>query len=151
MAEKENNNFNIPVWAYAAIAVVIVAVLAFSGYRLWKWNQGTAETEGVVEGDFQVEVLDQIFLLPQDKKALHEDDGQETILFLGNDILTYYMDENGFVEQVEKKLGATCINAGFPATTVANMNQTYNSSQPLDAFSFLKVPQILAYRAFSSL
>ncbi len=149
MAEKENNNFNIPVWAYAAIAVVIVAVLAFSGYRLWKWNQGTAETEGVVEGDFQVEVLDQIFLLPQDKKALHEDDGQETILFLGNDILTYYMDENGFVEQVEKKLGATCINAGFPATTVANMNQTYNSSYPLDAFSFVNVAQSIADRDFA--
>ena len=142
---------DIPVWVHITVAVVIVAVIAFSAYKLWRWNQGTAETEGVVEGDFEVEVLDQIFLMPPDKLALKEDDGQETILFLGNDILTYYNDENGFVEQVQKKLGANCINAGFPTSTVAMKNPVYSAEYPMDAFSFFHVANSLVNGDFADM
>jgi hypothetical protein len=67
---------SIPIWVHIAIVAVIGAVIAFSVYKLLKWNAGTVETEGVVEGDFEVEVLDQILLLPDDMKPLHEDDGK---------------------------------------------------------------------------
>ncbi|WP_034446040.1 SGNH/GDSL hydrolase family protein [Butyrivibrio sp. AE2032] len=140
---------DIPRWVYWAVAGVIVAVLAFSIFKLVRWNMGTAETEGVVEGDFEVEVLDQIFLMPPDKKALGVDDGKETILFLGNDVLTYYSDENGFVQQVEKKLGATCINAGFPGSTVALKNATYDPEYAMDAFSFYNVANSIVNQDFS--
>ena len=141
----------IPKWAFIAVLGVILAVIVFSVVKLWIWNMGTAETEGVVEGDFSVEVMDQIFLLPDDKKAMHEDDGKETILFLGNDILTYYSDENGVVEQIGSKLGATCINAGFPATTVALKNAEYSDDYVLDTFSFYNVSRAMADGDFSKM
>ncbi len=141
----------IPRWVYFAVLGVILAVILFSIFKLLRWNMGTAETEGVVEGDFEVEVLDQIFLMPEDKKALHEDDGQETILFLGNDVLTYYSDENGFVQQVEKNYAANCINAGFPASTVALKNANYDPEYALDAFSFYNVANSIVSGDFSQM
>ncbi len=160
MSKKEEKNIRnqrnreeqgIPKWAFIAVLGVILAVIVFSVVKLWIWNQGTAETEGVVEGDFSVEVMDQIFLLPEDKKAMHEDDGKETILFLGNDILTYYSNEDGVCEQIGKKLGATCINAGFPASTVALKNADYSDDYALDAFSFYNVTKAIAERDFSQM
>ncbi|MBP3278053.1 MAG: SGNH/GDSL hydrolase family protein [Butyrivibrio sp.] len=151
---KKNGGFSlseIPIWAHVAVLAVIAVVIIFTAYKLIKWNAGNVQTEGVVEGDFEVEVQDQVFLLPDDKKAMHEDDGVETILFLGNDILTYYSDENGLVEQVAKKAGATCINAGFPSTTVALKKQEFDPEYPLDAFSFYNVSKAIATRDFSLL
>jgi hypothetical protein len=144
---------SVPMWVHITIVAVIAAVIVFSVYKLLKWNAGTVETEGVVEGDFEVEVLDQVFLLPEDQKALHEDDGKETILFLGNDILTYYGEDNpeGFIQQVEKKTGATCINGGFPGSCVALKNADFSDSYPLDAFSFYNVSKAIASRDFSLL
>ena len=149
--DNNNGSFNIPAWVYIAVLGVILAVIIFAVVKLWIWNQGTAETEGVVEGDFSVEVMDQIFLLPDDKKAMHEVDDQETILFLGNDILTYYSNEEGVVEQIGSKLGATCINAGFPASTVALKNASYSDDYPLDAFSFYSVANAIAAGDFSQM
>ena len=159
MSETNNKNLNnndtesqgIPKWVFLALLAVILGVIAFAVIKLFIWNLGTAETEGVVEGDFSVEVMDQIFLLPEDKKAMHEDDGQETILFLGNDILTYYSDENGVVEQIGSKLGATCINAGFPGSTVALKNATYSDDYAMDAFSFYNVSKAIADGDFSQM
>lgn len=149
--QRNREEQGIPKWAFIAVLGVILAVIVFSVVKLWIWNQGTAETEGVVEGDFSVEVMDQIFLLPEDKKAMHEDDGQETILFLGNDILTYYSNEEGVVEQIGSKLGANCINAGFPASTVALKNAEYTDDYALDAFSFVSVAKAIANRDFSQM
>lgn len=158
MSESKNLNNNkkeegqgIPKWAYIALLAVIIGVIVFAVVKLLIWNMGTAETEGVVEGDFSVEVMDQIFLLPEDKKAMHEIDDQETILFLGNDILTYYSDENGVVEQIGSKLGATCINAGFPGTTVALKNASYSEDYAMDAFSFYNVSKAIAEGDFSQM
>jgi hypothetical protein len=149
--DQNKENQGIPKWAFVAVLGVILAVIVFSVVKLWIWNQGTAETEGVVEGDFSVEVMDQIFLLPEDKKAMHEDDGQETILFLGNDVLTYYSDENGFVQQVEKNYAANCINAGFPASTVALKNANYDPEYALDAFSFYNVANSIVSGDFTQM
>ena len=48
----------IPLWAHIAVLAVIGLVIAFTAYKLIKWNAGTVETEGVVEGNFEVEVQD---------------------------------------------------------------------------------------------
>ncbi len=156
-SDKRNKNTgglsSIPLWVHIVIIAVIAGVVAFSAYKLLKWNAGTVKTQGVVEGNFEVEVLDQVFLLPEDKKALHEDDGKETILFLGNDILTYYGEDNpeGFIQQVEKKTGAVCINGGFPGSCVALKNAVYDESYALDAFSFYNVSKAIAEGDFSML
>ena len=141
----------IPIWAHLIAIGVIVAVLAGSAIALWRWNQGTAIIEGNTGENYEVEILDQIFLLPDEKKAGHTFDDEETILFLGNDAITYDMKESGVVGQVQQKLGATCINAGFPGTTIANKNKDYSDEYPLDAFSFYNVAKAIADGDYSNL
>ncbi len=141
----------IPLWAHLAAIGVIIGVLAVSGVVLWKWNQGTTVIKSNTGENFEIEVLDQIFLLPEDKKAGHTYDDEETILFLGNDALTYDMKDSGFVGQVQQKLGATCINAGFPGSTVANKNSSYSDDYALDAFSFYNVAKAITEGDYSQL
>lgn len=148
---RSTSEGGIPIYVHVIVILLIVGVIGFSVFKLVKWNMGTVKTEGVVEGDFEVEVLDQVFLLPDDKKALHEDDGEETILFLGNDILTYYNNDQGFVEQIGQKTGANVIKGGFTGSTVANKNAQYDPTFPMDAFSFYNVSKALTDRDFSLL
>lgn len=149
---NENKIQQIPIWVHIILIAIIVGVLAFSGIKLWRWNQGTAKTEGVTGESYEVEVLDQIFLLPEDKKAGHEEDGTETILFLGNDSLTYDTSETGVTSQVQSKLaGSNCINAGFPASTVALKNAEYTDDYALDAFSFYNVAKCIYDEDFDQL
>ena len=148
----ENDQRQIPMWVHIALAVIIVGVLAFSAFKLWKWNMGTAKTEGVTGESYEIEVLDQIFLLPEDKKAGHEDDGTETILFLGNDALTYDTSKTGVTANVQSLIpGSNCINAGFPASTVALKNATYTDDYGLDAFSFYNVAKCIYDEDFDQL
>lgn len=149
---RQNLKNQIPIWVHIILIAIIVGVLAFSGIKLWRWNQGTAKTEGVTGESYEVEVLDQIFLLPEDKKAGHEEDGTETILFLGNDSLTYDTSETGVTSQVQSKLeGSNCINAGFPASTVALKNAEYTDDYALDAFSFYNVAKCICDEDFDQL
>ncbi len=144
MSKRRSEPQGIPVWVHICVITIIVAVLAFSVIKLWIWNNGTAKTEGVTGESYEVEVEDQIFLLPDDKKAGHEFDDTETILFLGNDALTYDTGDTGFTAQVADKLsGSNCINAGFPASTVALKNATYSDDYALDAFSFYNVAKCI--------
>ncbi len=149
MSKRDEDTAGVPGWVYGCLLAVIVGVVIFSVFKLVRWNMGTAETEGVVEGDFEVEVLDQIFLLPVDKKEMKKDDGKETILFLGNDILTYYSDDNGIVEKIAKKTGADCIKAGFPKSTVALKYAEGVKGFDLDAFSFVNVADSITSGDFS--
>ena len=149
---RQNLKNQIPIWVHIILIAIIVGVLAFSGIKLWRWNQGTAKTEGVTGESYEIEVLDQIFLLPEDKKAGHEEDGTETILFLGNDSLTYDTSETGVTSQVQSKLaGSNCINAGFPASTVALKNAEYTDDYALDAFSFYNVAKCIYDEDFDQL
>ena len=67
MSETNNKNLNnndtesqgIPKWVFLALLAVILGVIAFAVIKLFIWNLGTAETEGVVEGDFSVEEVQQ--------------------------------------------------------------------------------------------
>ena len=154
MSNKNRNSklLQIPMWVHIVAIAIIVGVLVFSAYKLLKWNMGTVETEGVTGESFEIEVLDQIFLLSDEKKAGHEFDDTETILFLGNDALTYDMKETGVAAQVQSKIpGSNCINAGFPASTVALKNATYSSDYALDAFSFYNVAKCISEGNFDQL
>ncbi|WP_026517067.1 hypothetical protein [Butyrivibrio sp. MC2021] len=149
--KKEISISEIPMWVHVSVLAVIVLVIGFSAYKLIKWNSGTVETEGVTGVDAEVEILDQIFVLPEDKKAGHEDDGVETILFLGNDAITYDQKETGVVGQIEQKLGATCYNCGFPDTTVALKNADFSEDYPADRYSFKNVADCIANDSFDEL
>ena len=142
---------DIPLWVHLAIGGVIAAVIIFAVVRLLIWNAGTAELDKSDTGSFEVEVLDQIFLLSEDKKEGHEFDEEETILFLGNDSITFDQGDTSVAAQVAGKLGATCINCGYPASTVALKNASYSDDYPMDVYSFYNVANCIANEDFSTL
>ncbi len=149
---REEKNFSfedIPGWVHFVFIGIIVLVIAFSIFKLVRWNMGTAELDTSDTGSLEVEVLDQVFLLTDDKKAGHEYDDEETILFLGNDALTYDKGETGVAAQIASKLGATAINCAFPGSTVANKNVEFSDDYKLDAFSFVNVVNSIVSGDFS--
>ena len=149
--DKKFSFSDIPAWVHALIIGVIVLVVVFSVVKLLIWNKGTAELDQSETGSFEVEVLDQIFLLSEDKKEGHVFDDEETILFLGNDAITYDQNETGVVAQVAQKLGAKCINAGFPASTVSLKNANFSEDYVLDTYSFYNVANCIVNQDYSSL
>lgn len=130
---------DIPVWFHFVVIGIIVVVIAFSIFKLVNWNKGTAELDKTETGSMEIEVLDQIFLLPEANKEGHVYDDEETILFLGNDAITDMSGEDGVVSKVASKLGATAINCGFPSSCVANKNTSFYAGDAIDAFSFINV------------
>ena len=149
--DKKFSLSDVPVWVHALIIGVIAAVVLFSVAKLIIWNAGTAELDQTDNGSFEVEVLDQIFLLSADKKEGHTFDDEETILFLGNDSITFDQGETSITAQVASKLGATCINCGYPASTVALKNAIYSDDYPMDAYSFYNVANCIVNEDFSQL
>lgn len=149
--KKKFSISDVPAWVHVALVGVILLVVIFSVVKLLIWNKGTAEVQESEEQSIEVEILDQIFLLSDDKKAGHTYDDEETILFLGNDAITYDTGDTGVAAQVASKLGATCINCGFPATTVANKNSSFSEDYPLDAFSFVSVANAIASGDYSQM
>ena len=142
---------NVPIWVHILIIGIIAAVVIFSVVKLVIWNAGTAELDRSDNGSFEVEVLDQIFLLSDDKKEGHTFDDEETILFLGNDAITFDQGETSITAQVSSKLGANCINCGYPASTVALKNASYSDDYPMDAYSFFNVANCIASGDYSTL
>ncbi len=149
--DKKFSFSDIPTWVHVAIGAVIALVVVFSVVKLLIWNKGTAELDQSETGSFEVEVLDQIFLLSDDKKEGHVFDDEETILFLGNDAITYDQNETGVTAQVAQKLGAKCINAGFPASTVSLKNASFSEDYVLDTYSFYNVANCIVNQDYSSL
>ena len=140
----------IPKWAHFAALGVIAVVIIFSVVKILIWNKGTDLKYDPGEGS-DYEIMDNIF--PADSEALagREDDGKDTILFVGNDSITYDSGETGVVGQIQKITGATCINAGFPKSTVARKNASYSGDYPLDAFCFASVMDAVASGDYSTL
>ncbi|SDB46785.1 hypothetical protein [Butyrivibrio sp. INlla16] len=142
--DKGNRNGGgIPGWVHLVILGLIVILIGYGSFRLIKWNKGR-DVEQVDEdtSEYDVEILDQIFLLPSDKREGHEDDGQETILVLGNDSVTYDLSEDGVCEQIAQSTGSTVINAGFGGSTVA-LGTADGQGDIMDKFSFYNCAKAL--------
>ena len=135
------------------LLVAIALVIVFSAFKLLKWNQGQkVEIDANASSSaYDVEVLDQVFLQPDSDLAGHKDDGKETILCLGNDPFSDDTSDTGMAGMIAKKTGATVYNAAFPSSTVAIKNATFDSSYPIDMYSFFYVSQFIAKGDFSAM
>ena len=134
--KRKNNEGGIPGWVHLLVLGLIVALVAFGVFRLLKWNKGKdLEQVELDASEYEVEIEDQIFLLPAEKKEGHEDDGKETILVLGNDSITYDMSDDGICAQIAKATGAEVINAGFGGSTMA-LGNPEGQEDPMDRLSF---------------
>lgn len=128
------------------LLAAIVLVIAFSAFRLYKWNKGTPSDydPNYQTTDFDIEVMDNLIPLAPDKREDFEDDGVTTILCLGDDPFSLDQGENGLASQIAKKTGATVYNGSFTGTTMAAQFASYNDGYILDAFSFSYVAKSLA-------
>ena len=134
----------IPRWAHFVVIGIIALVILFFVLKLAKWNSSSFELEESDEKNLEYELADIPNYLSDEQLAMpaHQD-GKETILFLGNDAITYDKGETGVVEQIAKETGATCINAGFPGSTIARKAASYSSDFPMDGFCFASVVQAI--------
>ena len=150
---KREETAGIPKWVHLIILLLIVGLVAFMAFRLWKWNKGTDSVYDPTEdtSEFDIEVLDQVFILSPDKLEGHEDDGVDTILFLGNDAITYDTTETGLVSQIQQLTGATVYNTGFPGSYVSMKNATVQSDYTDDLYSFYNVTQSIVNEDYSAL
>lgn len=135
------------------LLVVIIIVFAASALKLGLWNIGEKVTSDSTTDstEYNVEILDQVFLPQTSDTEGHEDDGVETILFLGNDAIADDTSDTGIAGKIAAKTGATVYTAAFPSSTVAIKNSTFDPTYPLDMFSFFYLSQFIAQDDFSTL
>lgn len=140
--DTKKPNINI----HVILLCVIVLIVGFSAYRLYRWNIGVPSDydPNYQTTDFDIEAIDSIIPLAPDKLEGHVDDGVTTILCLGDDPFSLEQGDGGLAEQIAAKTGATVYNGSFTNTTIASQNPTYQDWYYLDAFSFSYVAQSLA-------
>ncbi len=130
------------------LLALILLVIAFIAIRLLIWNMGTRDVSDEAGADntaFDIEILDQVRPLAADALEGHEDDGQLTILCLGNNAFSDGRGENSLAEKIAEKTGGVCINGAFPGSLVATRtNPVDTSTNLMDAFSFYQVASSLA-------
>lgn len=142
--QEQSRHFHINI--HVIILGVIVLLVGFSAYRLYRWNKGVPSDydPNYQTTDFDIEAMDFIIPLASNQLEGHEDDGVTTILCLGDDPFSLDQGEGGLAEQIAAKTGATVYNGSFTGTTIAAQNPSYQDWYYLDAFSFSYVTQCLA-------
>lgn len=131
---------------HVIILGVIVLIIGFSAYKLYRWNKGVPSSydPNYQTTDFDVEALDSIIPLASGKLEGREDDGVTTILCLGDDPFSLDQGENGLAEQIAAKTNATVYNGSFSGTTIAIRNSPFEDWYSIDAFAFYNVAKSLA-------
>ena len=101
--------------------------------------------------EFDTETMDMI--LPMDGSLLegHEDDGELTILCLGNNPFSDERGENGLAAKIAEKTNATVYNCAFPDSSVACKYAEYNPSYTRDHFNLYYVVTFLEQNQFTAI
>ena len=100
---------------------------------------------------YETERLDNVFYLTSEDLEGHVDDGVNTILCLGNDAFTYNSGDKGLASRIAALTDSTVYNAAFPLSCVSLRTATYDSSYPMDLFSFYNVTQAMVSGDFSDM
>ena len=133
-------------------AIIFIAV--FSVYRLYKWNLGTPEdpnAEQVDPSQFDIESLDMI--IPMDSSLLesHVDDGETTILCLGNNPFSDDRGDTGLASQIAQKTNATVYDCAFPDSSAACKYAEYNPEYTKDQFNLYYVVECFRNNEFRAI
>ena len=144
---------NLPWWVHAAILGTIALIIGASAWALYRWNTGEKITFTQTDdmSQFETERLDNVFYLTSEDLEGHVDDGVNTILCLGNDAFTYNSGDKGLASRIAALTDSTVYNAAFPLSCVSLRTATYDSSYPMDLFSFYNVTQAMVSGDFSDM
>ncbi len=137
------------------ILLALIALIIIIGVvRLIIWNNGTdpeADIEQVDPSQFDIEVLDMIIPMESSRLEGHEDDGELTILCLGNNPFSDDRSDEGLAKQIAKKTGATVYDASFPGSSTAYKNLPFDPNYPLDNYSLPGVTACLLNNSFETM
>lgn len=141
-------------WIHIGFLVLILIIAGTAGFRLYRWNKGTNMEEDAVQIDtseFDVETMDMI--LPMDASLLegHEDDGELTILCLGNNPFSDERGEDGLAARIAEKTNATVYDCSFPDSSAACKYAEYNPEYTKDHFNFYYVTEFLRTKQFTAI
>ena len=148
-------DFNLSLIHILVFIALIVIIAGVSAFRLYRWNKGSRNPEADIEqvdpSEFDTETMDMI--LPMDGSLLegHEDDGELTILCLGNNPFSDERGENGLAAKIAEKTNATVYNCAFPDSSVACKYAEYNPSYTRDHFNLYYVVTFLEQNQFTAI
>ena len=152
-AENEKKGgFKINFHIIIIVAILLIAV--FSVYRLMRWNQGTTVEESEVEVDpsaFDIETLDMIIPMDASRLEGREDDGETTILCIGNNPFADLRGEGGLASLIAEKTDATVYDCAFPDSSVACKYPIYNPEYTRDHFNFYYVIECFRNNEFTAI
>lgn len=141
-------------WIHIGLVVLIFIIAGTAVFRLYRWNKGTSveeDTEQIDPSEFDIETMDMI--IPMDASLLegHEDDGELTILCLGNNPFSDERGENGLAAKIAQKTDATVYDCSFPDSAAACKYAEYNPQYTRDHFNFYYVVEFLRTQQFTAI
>lgn len=133
-------------------AILLIAAIAV--YRLYKWNQGTpldTNTDEIDTSQFDIETLDMIIPMDSSLLAGREDDGETTILCLGNNPFSDDRGSTGLAAQIASKTNSTVYDCGFPDSSAACKYPIYNPEYTKDHFNLFYVVECFRNNEFTAI
>lgn len=126
--KKKKRGFHLNI--HIILIGLILIIFGIAVVKLMIWNKGeTIEIDPDADtSEFDVEALDSIMPLPEQKRAGHVYDDETVILCLGNDPFSNNIEEDGLAGQISDLTGATVYNGAFPNSTLSVKNEYYNES-----------------------
>ncbi len=118
---------------------LILVIIGIAAYRLIRWNNGAYNHEDTVEqidpSEFDVEVLDMIIPMESSRFEGHEDDGELTILCIGNNPFTDDRSSKGLANLIGEKTNGKVIDIAFPHSSTCYHNVPISPSYPWDHYN----------------
>lgn len=150
---ENNNNINRNINPHFVILGIILFVFILAVIRLLIWNRGIDSEYDPTEDTSQFDIETEDFIMQLDQRFLEgrEDDGETTILCLGNEAFASERGKTGVTSLLADKLNATVYNGAFNHTTMSAKNTAFDSSYPNDAFSLYWLVKTLTLQDFTLL
>lgn len=149
--EAQNRQGSLPWWVHVIVLAAIAVVIGIAAFRLMVWNRGhEVDVSDIDEAEYDVEVSDNIFLLSSEDLAGKKEDGVQTVLFLGDDLLTFRLseEEESLAQLIGDRLDAEVVDCGIAGTTVAQRDAVPDGSYPQDLLCFRQMAQAIATDEF---
>lgn len=117
---------------------VIVIIFATIAIKLFMWDSSAEEipVETIDFNVFDTEPEDYYYTVDTNTIENYTNDGELTVVMLGDDSIKEYSDESGIPALVAKDTNATIYTCSFPYMTMATQNTEFDTAFGDDAFSF---------------
>ncbi len=141
---------------HIGFGVLILLIAGIAVFRLYRWNKGEssdreADIEQIDPDEFDIETLDMIIPMDASRLEGHEDDGELTILCVGNNPFADDRSETGIASLIAKQTGATVYDCSFPESLAAYRNVPINPNFPWDHFNLPSIAVCLKAGVFTSM